>query len=131
LGKVRYRTPHRERVHAGAVDRGGRRPGRRRRARVRNVNVSQQVAGALGLAVLGTIATDHTRALELAHHPLTSSLLAGYHLAFAIGAASVAVGILAALILLHARRAGQPDDVLDRDRPDVRLPEPELEQQAA
>ena len=38
------------------------------------VNVSQQVAGALGLAVLGTVATDRTQA--------TGSLLAGYHLAF-------------------------------------------------
>src|SRR4051812_12193366 len=69
------------------------------------VNVSQQVAGALGLAVLGTIATDHTRALQDAGHPVVSSLLGGYHLAFAIGAASVAVGVLAALILLRPRGA--------------------------
>ena len=53
------------------------------------VNVSQQVAGALGLAVLGTIATNRTHALELAHHPSVGSLLDGYHLAFAIGAGSV------------------------------------------
>ncbi|MDQ6732395.1 MAG: hypothetical protein M3022_19420 [Actinomycetota bacterium] len=33
------------------------------------VNVSHQVAGVLGLAVLGTIATNRTQALELAHHP--------------------------------------------------------------
>jgi EmrB/QacA subfamily drug resistance transporter len=59
------------------------------------VNVSQQVAGALGLAILGTIATDRTQA--------TGSLLAGYHLAFAIGAASVAAGVLAALVLLRPR----------------------------
>ena len=32
------------------------------------VNVSQQVSGALGLAVLGTLATNHTHALEAAHH---------------------------------------------------------------
>ena len=54
------------------------------------VNVSQQVSGALGLAVLGTIATNRTHALEAAHHPLVGSLLGGYHLAFVIGAASVA-----------------------------------------
>jgi EmrB/QacA subfamily drug resistance transporter len=88
------------------------------------VNVSQQVAGALGLAVLGTIAADHSRALQLAGHPLTSSLLGGYHLAFAIGAASVAIGILTALILLRPRNADV--DVL----PD-RVPELELERQAA
>jgi EmrB/QacA subfamily drug resistance transporter len=90
------------------------------------VNVSQQVAGALGLAVLGTIATDHTRALQLAGHPLASSLLGGYRLAFAIGAASVAIGILAALILLRPRNADVevlPDRVPERER--------ELERQAA
>jgi EmrB/QacA subfamily drug resistance transporter len=84
------------------------------------VNVSQQVAGALGLAVLGTIATDHTRALRSGGDPLVSSLLGGYHLGFAIGAASVTIGVLAALVLLRPRRPGVvavPD----------RLPEPELE----
>ena len=49
-------------------------------------NVSQQVAGALGLAVLGTIATNHSKALEAQGHTLASSLISGYHLAFAIGA---------------------------------------------
>jgi hypothetical protein len=34
-------------------------------------------------------------------------LIAGYHLAFAIGAASVAVGILTALALLRPRRSPQ------------------------
>jgi EmrB/QacA subfamily drug resistance transporter len=60
------------------------------------VNVSQQVAGALGLAVLGTIATDRTQA--------TGSLLAGYHLAFVLGAAAVAAGVLSALVLLRRPR---------------------------
>jgi EmrB/QacA subfamily drug resistance transporter len=80
------------------------------------VNVSQQVSGALGLAVLGTIATDHTRALQAAGDPLVPSLLGGYHLAFTVGAASVAVAVIAALVLLRPR-AAVPD----------RLPEPELE----
>jgi EmrB/QacA subfamily drug resistance transporter len=88
------------------------------------VNVSQQVSGALGLAVLGTIATDHTRTLELQGQPVVSSLLGGYHLAFAIGAACVAAGVLAALVLLRPRAA---DAVAVPDR----LPERELERQAA
>jgi MFS family permease len=69
------------------------------------VNVSQQVAGALGLAVLGTVATSRTHALQAAHHPLTGSLIAGYHLAFALGAASVAVAVVGAFVLLRPRRA--------------------------
>ena len=47
----------------------------------------QQVSGALGLAVLGTLATDHTKALLSAHHAVPSSLISGYHLAFLTGAA--------------------------------------------
>ena len=64
-------------------------------------NVSQQVAGALGLAVLGTIASNHTRALAAGGHTVASSLIGGYHLAFAIGAVTVAVGIVTALALLR------------------------------
>jgi EmrB/QacA subfamily drug resistance transporter len=69
------------------------------------VNVSQQVAGALGLAILGTLATNRTHALRLDHHSLTGSLIGGYHLAFALGAASVAAGVLGALVLLRPRQA--------------------------
>ncbi len=93
------------------------------------VNVSQQVAGALGLAVLGTIATNHTRALELTHHPVIGALLGGYHLAFAIGAASVAAGVLSALILL--RPVSEPDIAVERDLPASPELEPALERQAA
>jgi MFS family permease len=64
-------------------------------------NVSQQVAGALGLAVLGTIATNHSKALEAHGQAIASSLVSGYHLAFAIGAASVAVAIVTALVVLR------------------------------
>jgi EmrB/QacA subfamily drug resistance transporter len=71
------------------------------------INVSQQVAGALGLAVLGTIASNHSKALEAHGQALASSLVSGYHLAFAIGAASVLVAIVTALVVLRplARRA--------------------------
>jgi EmrB/QacA subfamily drug resistance transporter len=66
-------------------------------------NVSQQVAGALGLAVLGTIATNHTKALQAGGHTLASSLVGGYQLAFAIGATSVALGVITALAVLRSR----------------------------
>jgi EmrB/QacA subfamily drug resistance transporter len=95
------------------------------------VNVSQQVAGALGLAVLGTIATNRTHALEVAHHPLVGSLLAGYHLAFAIGATSAAVGIAAALALLRPPRRRRADVVVEPHSLPTHRPAPEFEQQAA
>ncbi|HET9718578.1 MAG TPA: MFS transporter [Solirubrobacteraceae bacterium] len=64
------------------------------------VNVSMQVSGALGLAVLGTVATSRTHALEASHHGLSASLIGGNHLAFAIGAVSVAAGALIARFVL-------------------------------
>jgi MFS family permease len=85
------------------------------------VNVSQQVAGALGLAVLGTIATNRTQALEATGHPLTESLLGGYHLAFVIGAGSVAAGVVGALVLLRPRRATDPELVAVRAHEPERL----------
>jgi hypothetical protein len=64
-------------------------------------NVSQQISGALGLAVLSTVATDHTQNLLSEGNSLTSSLLSGYHVAFIAGAAAIAVGIVLAMVLLR------------------------------
>jgi EmrB/QacA subfamily drug resistance transporter len=74
-------------------------------------NVSQQLSGALGLAVLSTIAANHTKGLVAAHHDLTSSLIDGYQLAFVTGAGAVAIGIGLAFVLLRPggqRRELQP-----------------------
>ena len=68
------------------------------------VNVSMQVSGALGVAVLGTIATSHTKALVALGRPVAGALTAGYHLAFIVAAGSVAVGVLVAVVLLRPPR---------------------------
>ncbi len=91
-------------------------------------NVSQQVAGALGLAVLGTIATNHSKALEARGHTLASSLIGGYHLAFAIGAASIAAGIVLGLLVLRPRRRAA---VAESGSVAYLPAEPEVERQAA
>jgi EmrB/QacA subfamily drug resistance transporter len=97
-------------------------------------NVSQQVAGALGLAVLGTIATNHSKALEAQGHSLASSLVSGYHLAFAVGTACVVVGIITAVAVLrrHATpTAVQPmieEDFVQYAASEL---EPQFERQAA
>jgi EmrB/QacA subfamily drug resistance transporter len=57
------------------------------------VNVSQQVAGALGLAVLASIATSHTASLAHGGAPSAGALVSGYQLAYLFGA----VALLAAL----------------------------------
>jgi EmrB/QacA subfamily drug resistance transporter len=75
------------------------------------VNVSIQLFGAIGLASLGTIATDHSKALRASGDQLRSALTGGYHIAYLVGAACVAAGVLAAYLLLRGRPhalAGEP-----------------------
>src|SRR3954470_12737022 len=86
-------------------------------------NVSQQISGALGLAILSTVAANHTKGLVAAGHEPSAALLSGYHLAFIAGAATIAVGIVAAVTLLkpeEPRAELQPADT-----------NPDLEQLAA
>jgi EmrB/QacA subfamily drug resistance transporter len=66
-------------------------------------NVSQQISGAFGLAVLSTVAVNHTKALIATHHALTPSLISGYHVAFLAAAGTLTVGIALACGLLRAR----------------------------
>ncbi|MFI5038510.1 MAG: MFS transporter [Solirubrobacterales bacterium] len=72
-------------------------------------NVSLQISGAFGLAVLSTIAANHTKGLLSMHHELTSSLISGYHVAFLTGAAVIAAGTALAFVLLAPARAAQPE----------------------
>jgi EmrB/QacA subfamily drug resistance transporter len=67
-------------------------------------NVSQQISGALGLAVLSTVATNHTQGLVADGNGVTDSLIGGYHVAFLSGAAVIGVGILLAYALLRPQR---------------------------
>ena len=65
------------------------------------INVSVQLFGAIGLASLGTIATDHTKALSSSGHTLQAALTGGYHMAYLVAAVCVAVGIVAAFAVLR------------------------------
>ena len=58
------------------------------------INVSVQLFGAIGLATLGTIAADHTKALTASGHSLGSALTGGYHLAYVVAAFFVVINIL-------------------------------------
>ncbi|GAA1179924.1 MFS transporter [Pseudonocardia alaniniphila] len=66
-------------------------------------NTSQQVGGALGIAALAALATARTDGATAAGAPLQEALAAGYHLAFAAAAASVAVSALIALTVLNRK----------------------------
>jgi EmrB/QacA subfamily drug resistance transporter len=71
------------------------------------VNVSLQMSGAIGLAVLGTISTDHARSLVADGHSLPSSLTSGYQLAFLVGASCVALGAILAFVMLRTPSPAQ------------------------
>jgi MFS family permease len=93
------------------------------------VNVSVQLFGAIGLAALGTVATDHTKALSASGHDIASALTGGYHLAYVVAASCVAVGILAALLVLRPPKGTVQQEVeeleLELER-DFAAPEPQL-----
>ncbi|MCW2954713.1 MAG: drug resistance transporter, EmrB/QacA subfamily [Conexibacter sp.] len=73
------------------------------------VNVSQQLSGALGLAVFSTIATSHARSLSADGHTPIAALTGGYHVAFLAAAGCAAFGGVTALALLRPRaRAAEP-----------------------
>ena len=77
------------------------------------VNASLQISAALGVATLGTIATDRANALVDDGSGLPHALTAGYTLAWELGALIVAAGIVGAIALLRGpgeggRRADAP-----------------------
>jgi hypothetical protein len=79
------------------------------------VNTTLQVGGAIGLAVLATLATSRTDHLLAGGDSTASALTGGYHLAFLIGAGLVIAAIGVALTVLDPRavpveeEAGAPE----------------------
>ena len=65
------------------------------------VNVSQQMAGAIGLAFLSTIAANRTKSLVASGHAVLHSLTLGYQLALYIAAGCVLLGLLVSPLLLR------------------------------
>jgi EmrB/QacA subfamily drug resistance transporter len=65
------------------------------------INTSQQIGGALGIAVLSTIATTRTGDSVGSGHPVPVALVDGFQSAFVVGAIVAALGIVAALTLIR------------------------------
>jgi predicted MFS family arabinose efflux permease len=80
------------------------------------VNASLQIAGAIGVAALGTVAAERTKVLAGRGQHHLQALTGGFHLAWAIGAGAVAIGALVTLIWL--RPPARSEEV-------IRLEEPE------
>ncbi|HXX90919.1 MAG TPA: MFS transporter [Acidimicrobiales bacterium] len=85
------------------------------------VNVSQQLAGAVGLAVLGTIATNRTRSLVAGGHDLISALARGYDLALLIAAVCVVLGLALAPVLLRSEES--PEEQMAHITENMQVPE--------
>ena len=92
------------------------------------IQVSIQLSAAIGLAALGTIATDRTNALASQGQSAVDALSGGYHLAFLIAAGAAAVGIAIAILVLRSPR---PElEAVEGEREPVEVA-PEAEAQAA
>jgi EmrB/QacA subfamily drug resistance transporter len=66
------------------------------------VNTSMQVGGAIGLAVLATLATERTDGLLAGGAAHSAALNSGYHLAYLIGAVLVGLAVCIAVFVLRA-----------------------------
>src|SRR5215211_1603661 len=74
------------------------------------VNMTQQVGGALGLAVLTTLATSRTDDLLADGESTASALTEGYQLAFAVGAALLVAAVALAAFVLKSPPAPQEQE---------------------
>jgi EmrB/QacA subfamily drug resistance transporter len=76
------------------------------------INTSQQIGGALGIAILSTIATTRTTdALKSGSAP-ASALVHGFTGAFTVGAIIAALGVAATLVLIRRDELDQIPDVV-------------------
>lgn len=71
------------------------------------LNVSQQLGGSIGLAVLGTIAANVTKDqlvdVRPTHAVISHALTTGYATAFEVGVAVALAGFVLALLLIRVR----------------------------
>jgi EmrB/QacA subfamily drug resistance transporter len=68
------------------------------------INTAQQVGGALGLAILATIANSRTKSLLAGgSHDVTLALTKGFDRAFMVGAGFAIVGAILAAVLISSR----------------------------
>jgi EmrB/QacA subfamily drug resistance transporter len=65
------------------------------------INTSQQIGGALGIAILSTVAVTHTADAAKAGATVPHALTTGFHAAFWVGTAFAALGAVAAAVFVR------------------------------
>jgi EmrB/QacA subfamily drug resistance transporter len=81
------------------------------------VNTTVQVGGAVGLAVLATLATERTDGLLADGETTASALNAGYHLAYLIGAALIGIAIAYAVGVLRSEPPAAAEEAGAEEEP--------------
>jgi MFS family permease len=87
------------------------------------VNTAFMMGGALGLAVLVSVADSRTESLRDFGDALTSALTGGYNAAFLAAAAFAVIGALAALLLRPVAPPGEAEMPADPDATTAPAPE--------
>jgi EmrB/QacA subfamily drug resistance transporter len=82
------------------------------------INTTQQIGGAVGIALLSTIAITRTESKLAAGTAVPDAMVGGFQLAFLVGAAIAAAGLVAALLLIRdeeltVETQPEPEQVLD------------------
>jgi EmrB/QacA subfamily drug resistance transporter len=84
------------------------------------INTTQQIGGAVGIALLSTIAITRTDDKLAVGTAVPEAMVAGFQLAFLVGAAIAAAGLVAALLLIRdeeltvvPQAEPEPEQVLD------------------
>jgi len=72
-------------------------------------NTAQQVGGALGLAVLSTLAADRTVSALTGHSSHPAALVSGFHVAFAAGAGMLALAAILMVTMLRREHVADLD----------------------
>ena len=84
------------------------------------INTAQQIGGALGLAILASIANSRTESLfHSGVHNASVALTKGFDQAFLVGAGFAVAGAILAFVLIPSRdhsdysTRSEPEDILD------------------
>jgi EmrB/QacA subfamily drug resistance transporter len=91
------------------------------------INVSMQGSAALGVAILGTLASEHTKTLLDSGHSTAFALTSGYQLAFTIAAGCVLIGVLVAWFGLPSPKAPGVEQIDSAAQPEAEAAQVTLE----
>ena len=78
------------------------------------INTSQQVGGALGLAILASVANSRTGDLVAGGDPMPVALTEGFQRAFMVGAGFAILGAILASVLISSRASREHKEAAQR-----------------